>query len=290
MCLLPGLLDGVSYLPYPSNLSNRPVGSRSSLVGHRTTPSNSRSILRVTSSAVGARSRSVSNVAGGLTSPSSLSITLISAPLRHTVMRIDFVYLRSGLTPEQLKLISSVESVSKFGVPYGPDTVAYASASLVNLHRPPPPKFKERPSVDGSSASVHPTSMLSRVFRTTICLSRGYPSLHWCPLLGGPLSPRHLQLMSQKLQHPILDSMSVLMSLFLATLHQRPPEEKKEQEVHPVEPIPLRAPSPSPTVETTCTAATKSELSAVAESLVHSATSGSRRPALPTLPPFSLSH
>jgi hypothetical protein len=90
----PSQNDGVSSPPRLSNLSNRPVGSDSPLVGHRTTPSNSGSILSVTSSTVGVRSRLVSNVAGGLTSPSALSITSISAPLRHAVVRTDIVYWR----------------------------------------------------------------------------------------------------------------------------------------------------------------------------------------------------
>jgi hypothetical protein len=52
-------------------------------------------------------------------------------------VRTDFVYLHSGPTPEQLKLISSVESVSKFGVPYGPDAVAYALAWSISTGHPP---------------------------------------------------------------------------------------------------------------------------------------------------------
>src|SRR5258708_6978192 len=139
--------------PRPSNLSNRQGGARSPLGGHRATPSDSGSIPSVTSSGFGrvvsrTRSRSVTNVAAEFTSPSAISMVSISAPLTHTAVRTDFVYPRSGPTPEQLKLISSVESVSKFGVPYGPDAVAFASASFVNLHGPPP-EFEERPSTDG---------------------------------------------------------------------------------------------------------------------------------------------
>ncbi|KAI9438200.1 hypothetical protein H4582DRAFT_244977 [Lactarius indigo] len=93
--------------PRPSNMSTRPAGTRSPQVGHRTTPSNG-SVLSVTSSAFGrvtSRSRSTSNVAA-LTSPSLISISSISSPLTHTAVRTDFVYPRSGPTPEQLKLIS----------------------------------------------------------------------------------------------------------------------------------------------------------------------------------------
>jgi hypothetical protein len=48
-------------------------------------------------------------------------------------MRSDSVYPSSGPAPEQLKLISSVESVSKFGASYRSAAVAFASASLVNV-------------------------------------------------------------------------------------------------------------------------------------------------------------
>jgi len=286
----------VSSPPRPSNLSNRPVGSRSPLVGHHTTPSNSGSILSVTSSAIGARSRSVSHVAGGLTSPSALSITSISAPLRHTVVRTDFVYPRTGPTPEQLKLISSVESVSKFGVPYGPDAVAYASASLVNLHGPPP-EFEERPSVDGlpgpsaAATRVHPTSTLSRVSQddNTPESRLSFSSLASASRGTTVASASAADEPEAGASHPELDVRShvPIPSDVAPAPELEPSEEKKEQEDHPVETIPPRAPSPSPTVETTCTAATvtkatASELGGVAESLGHSATSGSRRPALPS--------
>ena len=159
----------VSPSPRPSNLSGPQIRTRSPLMGHSTTLSHPGSVQSVTS-AFGfvvsrTQSRSVTNVAAGLTSAIS-----ISAPLTHTAVRTDFVYPRSGPTPEQLKLISSVESVSKFGVPYGPDAVAFASASLVNLHGPPP-KFEEHPSTDGlpgpsvGEMRARAGSVLSRVSR-----------------------------------------------------------------------------------------------------------------------------
>jgi hypothetical protein len=139
--------------PRPSNVSTRPAPARSPPAGHRATASGSGSVFSIASSAFGRAvsrngTRSISNLPADFTSPSTLSITSISAPLTHTAVRTDFVYPRSGPTPEQLKLISSVESVSKFGVPYGAAAVAYASASLVNLHGPPP-GFEETPSLDG---------------------------------------------------------------------------------------------------------------------------------------------
>lgn len=54
-------------------------------------------------------------------STSSLSSTLmISPPLSHTLVRTNFVYPSAGPTTEQMRFISSRESIVKFGVPYGP--------------------------------------------------------------------------------------------------------------------------------------------------------------------------
>ncbi|KAI0943149.1 hypothetical protein AcV7_002376 [Taiwanofungus camphoratus] len=92
--------------------------------------------------------RTRSNTPGGvpLNSPSTISLHSISSPLTHTLLRTEFTYPRTGPTPEQMKLIASVESFARFGVPYGPDAVAYASSSRVDLQ--PPPVFED---VVGSS-------------------------------------------------------------------------------------------------------------------------------------------
>ncbi|KAJ4488395.1 hypothetical protein J3R30DRAFT_3696173 [Lentinula aciculospora] len=74
-----------------------------------------------------------------LTSPSSISLASISAPLTHTVVRTEFSYPKTGPTPEQLKLISSREAFARFGVPYGKDAIAFA-ASTQDLN--PPPEFE----------------------------------------------------------------------------------------------------------------------------------------------------
>jgi hypothetical protein len=81
---------------------------------------------------------------GPLTSPSLLSVASISAPLRHTTTRAEFAYPAGGPTPEQVRLISSRESLGRFGVPYGPAALAFASASRVSVGGPPPPGFEER--------------------------------------------------------------------------------------------------------------------------------------------------
>ncbi|KAJ3556323.1 hypothetical protein NP233_g12004 [Leucocoprinus birnbaumii] len=76
-----------------------------------------------------------------LASPSMISLNSISAPLTHTAIRTEFAaFPKQGLTPEQMRLISSREGLAKFGVPYGPDAKAFASMSAVDLltgERPP---------------------------------------------------------------------------------------------------------------------------------------------------------
>ncbi|KAF8497577.1 hypothetical protein F5888DRAFT_1699204 [Russula emetica] len=284
--------------PRPSNLSSRQGGARSLLSGHRATPSQSGSVQSVTSSAFGrvvsrTHSRSVTNVTAGLTSPSAISIASISSPLMHTVVRTDFVYPRSGPTPEQLKLISSVESVSKFGVPYGPAAVAFASASLVNLHGPPP-EFQEHPSTDGlPGPSVGETraragSALSRVSRdgnspnSRISLS----SLRESIVPSEPAARESESSSSHpnpETRPPVPDHNDDNAS----APEPEYPEDKKEPEVEtPIRTIPPRIPSPSPTVGTTSTAvtvtkATAAELGVVPE-FPEGAAPNSHRPALPS--------
>jgi hypothetical protein len=279
----------VSPPPRPSNLSNRPAGTRSPLVGHRTTPSNSGSILSVQSSTFGARSRSATNVVGGLTSPSLISIASISAPLTHTAVRTDFVYPRTGPTPEQLKLISSIESVSKFGVPYGPDAVAYASASLVNLHGPPP-GFEERPSLDGlpgpsvAATRARARSSLSQDVnapesRSSFSSPPQSASRVTTVTSASAADEPEAVASSPEPDAPVLSDVASP-----AELGHSDEKEKPDQD-HSVERVPPRPPSPSPTQETTSTTATvinatAPELGAASESPDENATSGGSRPAL----------
>lgn len=76
-----------------------------------------------------------------LVSPSLISLNSISAPLTHTAIRTEFAaFPKQGLTPEQMRLISSREGLAKFGVPYGADAKAFASMSATDLasgERPP---------------------------------------------------------------------------------------------------------------------------------------------------------
>ncbi|KAL1683495.1 hypothetical protein EV122DRAFT_273143 [Schizophyllum commune] len=75
---------------------------------------------------------------------SVISLNSIGLPLSHTVTRTSFVYPRSGMpTPEQVKLISSRESLGRFGVPFGDEAVRFASTSRVDLLAEAPPDFDE---------------------------------------------------------------------------------------------------------------------------------------------------
>ncbi|KAF8842805.1 hypothetical protein BDN67DRAFT_309953 [Paxillus ammoniavirescens] len=87
------------------------------------------------------RSPSPSNLGGvPVSSPSTISLNSISAPLTHTLTRSEFRAPKGGmLTAEQIKLITSREALEKFGMPYGPDAVAAFSLSRERVE--PPPDF-----------------------------------------------------------------------------------------------------------------------------------------------------
>ncbi|KAI0634227.1 hypothetical protein C8Q77DRAFT_737882 [Trametes polyzona] len=115
-----------------------------SRIRHRPSHSGSGSMFSLLS-----RTRSNNNLAADrLTSPSMISLNSISSPLSHTLVRTEFTYPKTGPTPEQLRLISSRESFARFGVPYGPDAIAYASTSRVDLE--PPPGFEEVAGTSGA--------------------------------------------------------------------------------------------------------------------------------------------
>lgn len=128
--------------------SPRPGSSGSPYRTHRPSHSGSTSGL---SAVFRTRSNTSGSALGAaLTSPSTLSVHSISAPLTHTVVRTELTYPRAGPTPEQMKLLASVDSFQRFGVPYGPDAIAFASSSRVDL-LPPPPVFEEVVGQDGAS-------------------------------------------------------------------------------------------------------------------------------------------
>ncbi|CAL1709914.1 unnamed protein product [Somion occarium] len=136
-----------------SRLTHVRSRSRPTTPGHRPSHSGTASMFSVTSSAFRplsrARSRSQHHLNGqgdlnALNSPSTLSVNSISAPLTHTLVKTAMTYPKAGPTPEQLKLISSRDSFARFGVPYGPDAIAYAAShSRVDLSLGPPPEFEE---------------------------------------------------------------------------------------------------------------------------------------------------
>ncbi|KAF9238991.1 hypothetical protein BU15DRAFT_74956 [Melanogaster broomeanus] len=96
------------------------------------------------------RGHSPSN-SGGLpvSSPSTISLDNISAPLTHTLTRSEFRAPKGGLlTADQIKLITSREALERFGMPYGPDAVAAFSLSRERLgEMGPPPDFESITSV-----------------------------------------------------------------------------------------------------------------------------------------------
>ena len=118
--------------------TNRSIPSRTS--NHRPSQSSSNpSIFRPLSRQ---RSNHTLNSSVHLNSPSLISLNSISSPLSHTLIRTEFTYPKSGPTAEQLKVISSRENFSRFGVPYGPDAIAFAASSSRQDLEPPPPDFE----------------------------------------------------------------------------------------------------------------------------------------------------
>ncbi|KAF9472704.1 hypothetical protein BDN70DRAFT_886689 [Pholiota conissans] len=129
-----------------SALSSSNGRSSTSRASHRPSGSIFRTLSRQRSNHTLASLRPSSPNASNarLTSPSMISLQSISAPLSHTLTRTEFTYPKSGPTPEQLRVISSREHVSRFGVPYGEEAVRFASSSRVDLDSlGPPPEFDE---------------------------------------------------------------------------------------------------------------------------------------------------
>ncbi|KAK0460734.1 uncharacterized protein EV420DRAFT_1641268 [Desarmillaria tabescens] len=134
--------------------------------GHRPSQSSTGSLLSMHNPLARKKSTTTLN-SQHLTSPSMISLNSISSPLSHTLVRTEFTYPKSGPTPEQLKLISSRESVARFGVPYGEEAVRWASTSRLALSSPtpeddvPPPEFdfvpsSSRPRADTGESSNSP--------------------------------------------------------------------------------------------------------------------------------------
>ena len=96
-----------------------------------------------------------------LTSPSMISLSSISPPLTHTATRTEFTYPRTGPTSEQIKFISSKDTFGRFGLPYGPDAIAFAASSsrqnlppdFDSIHRPSFGDLSPNPD-DGSASNL----------------------------------------------------------------------------------------------------------------------------------------
>jgi hypothetical protein len=141
------------------------------------------------------RMRSSGSLRAPLTSPSLLSVASISAPLTHTLVRAEFAYPAGGPTPEQVRLISSRESLGRFGVPYGPDAVAFASASrlsLAGLPSGPPPEFElrhARGDSAGSSAEAGQESSVEVVTAPSSPPAPARPSVDGLPPVSASAAP-----------------------------------------------------------------------------------------------------
>ena len=123
---------------FTSSGHNHSIPSRTS--NHR--PSHSSSGPSMFRTISRQRSNQTLNSSVHLNSPSLISLNSISSPLSHTLIRTEFTYPKSGPTPEQLKVISSRENFSRFGMPYGPDAIAFAASSSRQDLEPPPPDFE----------------------------------------------------------------------------------------------------------------------------------------------------
>ena len=99
---------------------------------------------------------------GPLTSPSMISLNSISPPLTHTATRTEFTYPRTGPTSEQVKFLSSKETFGRFGLPYGPDAIAFAASSS-RLDLPPDFDSINRPSF--SDLSPNPADGSTSIMR-----------------------------------------------------------------------------------------------------------------------------
>lgn len=94
---------------------------------------------------------------------STISLDNISAPLTHTLTRAEFHAPKGGLmTAEQIKLITSREALEKFGVPYGPDAVAFSLSRERLAEMGPPPDFEsvtgEHPGGGSATEAIAPRS------------------------------------------------------------------------------------------------------------------------------------
>lgn len=137
---------GFLFKPFAGSSRHPPISTSNRAV----TPDHGGSSLPLASTSSGHRRNRAASASGSslfkvfnehslpMTSPSTISVDSISAPLSYTLKRSEFRAPKGGLTPEQIKLITSRDALERFGAPYGADAVAF-SASRSNVV--PPPDF-----------------------------------------------------------------------------------------------------------------------------------------------------
>ncbi|ELU38644.1 hypothetical protein AG1IA_07328 [Rhizoctonia solani AG-1 IA] len=107
--------------PRPSTSTHRPSGSTSAFT-HR--PSTS---LSVNAHKPSPSLSSLSLILTRSQSPTMSRTSLnISSPIPTTLVRTELSYPRAGPTPEQIRFLSSRESLGRFGMPYGEEAIAAA--------------------------------------------------------------------------------------------------------------------------------------------------------------------
>lgn len=152
----------------------------------------------------GIRTRASSAGSAALSSPSMISLHSISAPLPHTLTRTEFRIPRGGLTPEQVKLITSRDAPERFGRPYGSAAVAFAGSRVLlasDAADTPPPEFDEAVGATASSG-VDATAAPDRAGESeeheagTSSASSSSPASH----VATPTSSRHTSLTSERQQ------------------------------------------------------------------------------------------
>ncbi|KAF9516570.1 hypothetical protein BS47DRAFT_1483908 [Hydnum rufescens UP504] len=144
-------------LPSFGTALNRPLtnnSSHSSLVHNRTRSGGSLGLY---------------DAVAGAESSTSINSIAISSPLAHTVTRTAISFPKAGPTPEQLKFLSSRESLGRFGVPFGVDAEAAARKARSN----PPPAFPSEG--EASSSASGPSNSSPPVIRVV-------PASWWQPL------------------------------------------------------------------------------------------------------------
>ncbi|KAG9098919.1 Cytosolic seryl-tRNA synthetase [Ceratobasidium sp. 370] len=171
----------------PSNSISTLASTAASGRGHALSPSLSSLLLT--------RSRSPTR------SSDSLAQRLtISAPIPTTLVRTELSYPRSGPTPEQIRFLSSRDSLGRFGVPYGEEAVAAAARSRENISSMVAPPQYEGPSTENATSEAQTAALApnSRMRFSTLSIvhsptaeSAPMPSLAEAPPQSAPPPQEH---------------------------------------------------------------------------------------------------